>query len=543
MNTGKKYSKMLFLVALLVAFVAGCGSDNNAAPLSSAKAITAFVLNAATGVIDETEKTIAVNLPNGTSKVGLVATFSTTGASVKVGTTLQTNGITANDFSGTVLYTVIAADGTSVNYAVTVTVGLPTSNTILTYSLAGQVSSSITGTAIAVTMPFGTNKVGLIATFSHSGASVMVGSTTQVSGVTPNNFTSPVPYTVTAANSDIKTYMVTVTNALNSAKDITSYTIASQVSSTIIASSITVTMPYSTPSVTNLVATFSTNGAFVTVGTTTQVSGTTPNNFSSPSGVVYTVHAANGTTKTYTVIVHVSTTAPLAVVDLLTAGDFVIFSDTAIANPGAAGTITGDIGTGPGVTSTAITGFALVLDGSGVFSTSSLVTGSVYAFDYTPPTPTKVTTASTDMLTAYNDAAGRALPDFTELYTGDLSGQTLVPGLYKWSNTVLINTDVTLAGSATDVWIFQIAGDLTVAAGGSVPAGIKVLLTGGALAKNVFWQVGGGTGATLGTYSTFEGIILSAKQIVMNTGAVLNGRALAQTQVSMDANAVTQPAP
>src|SRR5450759_1867595 len=190
-------------------------------------------------------------------------------------------------------------------------------------------------------------------------------------------------------------------------------------------------------------------------------------------------------------------------VNLGTAANYVIFSNTAITNPSASSVITGNIGTGPGVTSTAITGFSLILPSGGTYSTSAQVVGGgkVYAFDYAVPTPTDVNTASNDMLTAYNDAAGRA-PSFTELYAGDISGKTLVPGVYKWSNSVLINTDVTLSGSATDVWIFEIAGDLNIAAGGSVPSGIKVVLSGGALASNVYWQVGGSTGATLGTYST-----------------------------------------
>ena len=215
------------------------------------------------------------------------------------------------------------------------------------------------------------------------------------------------------------------------------------------------------------------------------------------------------------------------------ADNYVIFSNTAIANPNANSTITGNIGTGPGVTSTAITGFSLILPADGAFSTSLQVAGNVYAHDYAVPTPADVNTASNDMLTAYTDAASRAPSFHTELYDGDISGQTLAPGVYKWSNSVVINTDVTLSGSSTDVWIFEIAGDLNIAVGG-----IKVVLSGGALASNVYWQVGGPTGATLGTYSTLNGIILSAKQIIMNTGAVLNGKALAQTAVSLDANVV-----
>ena len=105
-----------------------------------------------------------------------------------------------------------------------------------------------------------------------------------------------------------------------------------------------------------------------------------------------------------------------------------------------------------------------------------------------------------------------------------------------------ISSNVTRTGTASDVWIFEVSGDLSIASGGSVPAGIKVILAGGAKASNVYWVVTGPVnGVTLGTYSTFNGTILSATQIVMQTGAVLNGRALAQTQLTMDHNVVTLP--
>jgi len=120
-----------------------------------------------------------------------------------------------------------------------------------------------------------------------------------------------------------------------------------------------------------------------------------------------------------------------------------------------------------------------------------------------------------------------------ELGTGNIGGKTLVPGLYKWTNTVTLPSDVTISGSATDVWIFQIAQDLTVS------NGVNVTLTGGALAKNIFWQLAGT--ATFGTTSHFEGIILSMTGITFQTGASFKGRALAQTAVVLDANNVTIP--
>ncbi|OHA18146.1 MAG: hypothetical protein A2664_01600 [Candidatus Taylorbacteria bacterium RIFCSPHIGHO2_01_FULL_46_22b] len=234
-----------------------------------------------------------------------------------------------------------------------------------------------------------------------------------------------------------------------------------------------------------------------------------------------------------------------ALVDLLSAGNFSILSSAGITNTGShTSVITGNIGSSPisasamdNVFCSEITGTIFGVDAAYVGS------GSVTCFAGNPPLSNKtlVDTAVLDMGTAYTDAAGRTTPTATELGAGNIGGMTLAPGLYKWSTDVTIPTDVTLSGSADDVWIFQIAGDLTIASGGSIPAGIKVVLAGGAQSSNIFWQVGGVTGATLGTYATFNGNILSAKQVIIQTGAVLNGRALAQTQVTLDANTISSP--
>jgi hypothetical protein len=173
------------------------------------------------------------------------------------------------------------------------------------------------------------------------------------------------------------------------------------------------------------------------------------------------------------------------------------------------------------------------MDSSNTFSTSALVTGKAYAADYAVPAPAKMTTAISDMETAYTDAAGRTSPTASELGAGNIGGMTLAPGLYKWSTGVTIPTDVTLSGGANDVWIFQIAQDLTIS------SAMKVVLSGGAQASNVFWQVAGQT--TLGTNSVFNGNILDQTAIVLNTGATLNGRALAQTAVTFDANTILVP--
>jgi len=225
-------------------------------------------------------------------------------------------------------------------------------------------------------------------------------------------------------------------------------------------------------------------------------------------------------------------------VDLGTAGNFVLLTKTGITNTGATA-ITGDIGVSP-ISSTAITGFGIVMDVSNQFSTTvggpGSVIGKVYAADYAVPTPANLTTAISDIETAFVNAAGRAIPDFTELGAGNISGRTLSPGLYKWGTGVLITAaGVTISGGADDVWIFQIAGDLTV------NPGAIVTLAGGAQAKNIFWQVNGGVGVTFDTGAAFQGIILASKAIIFKTGATLNGRALAQTAVTLDANTITEP--
>ncbi len=228
-----------------------------------------------------------------------------------------------------------------------------------------------------------------------------------------------------------------------------------------------------------------------------------------------------------------SSSDTVSIVNLGTAGNFVILAKTGISTTGTT-QVTGDIGVSP-VSATAITGFGPIEDPSDTFWTSSLVTGKIYAADNASPTPTKMTNAINDMQTAYTNAAGRTLPNYTELYSGDVTGQTLTPGLYKWSTGVQVSAGgVTISGSAKDVWIFQIAQNLTIA------NGAIVALSGGALASNIFWQVAGEV--TIGTTAQMKGIILCMTNIAMNTGATLNGRALAQTAVTLDANTVTQPA-
>jgi hypothetical protein len=215
-------------------------------------------------------------------------------------------------------------------------------------------------------------------------------------------------------------------------------------------------------------------------------------------------------------------------VNLRSAGNFVILSKSGITDVPASAII-GNIGTSP-ITGAAITGIG-----------RAEVAGKVYTVDAAGPafrvtSPVLLTAAIKDMETAYTDAAGRVLPNFTELGAGNIAGMTLEPGLYKWGTSLLIPTGVTLdaKGNPNAVWIFQIAQMLTVG------NGAVVTLSGGAQAKNIFWQVAGQT--TLGTTADFKGVILCKTAIALQTGATLDGRALAQTAVTLQKNVVTQPA-
>jgi hypothetical protein len=219
-------------------------------------------------------------------------------------------------------------------------------------------------------------------------------------------------------------------------------------------------------------------------------------------------------------------------VELGTAGTFAILAKTGVSTvPTSA--ITGDLGVSP-IAATAITGFSVTADSTNTFSTSPQVTGKLYAADYVSPTPSNLTAAIGDMELAFTDAASRSA-DVTELGAGDIGGMTLIPGVYKWSTPLLIPTNVTLSGSSTDVWIFEVAQGMTMANGTSIH------LAGGATAKNIFWQVSGGV--TLGTTTHLEGIVLGKTAITLAAAASVHGRLLAQTAVTLINNTVVEPAP
>lgn len=291
---------------MVVPFIA-CGSggkhQGNIPPVSDSKTLLSFSIESpqAAGLVDESTRTVSVTVPYGTDVTKLVAVFLTSGSKTLVGDIEQTSGSTSNDFTSPVTYRVVALDGTSAEYAVTVTVAAKSAKELTSFSIAG-IPGTFSGMSIALTLPFGTDLTGLAAEFTTTGTSVTVGGKTQVSGETENDFTQAVEYTVSAADGSSAVYTVTVTAAKNQSKEISYFAINGH-AGVISDASIGVTLPYGT-AVNALVAVFTTTGTAVTVSGTEQVSGETANNFSSP--VVYKVTAADGSWQAYTVTVTVA---------------------------------------------------------------------------------------------------------------------------------------------------------------------------------------------------------------------------------------------
>lgn len=219
-----------------------------------------------------------------------------------------------------------------------------------------------------------------------------------------------------------------------------------------------------------------------------------------------------------------------APVNLRTAGSYAVLATASISATGA--TVTGDLGLSPAA-ATYVTGLSLIADPSNEFSTSAQVIGRIYAADYGVPTPAKLTAAVADMQLAHAEAAARA-PGVMNLGAGTIGGALLAPGVYRWNGGLSIPSSVTLTGSATDVWIFQIAGPLDLA------ASTEIVLAADARPENVFWQVSGAV--TLGAMAHLEGVVLAATAVTSGAATTITGRVLSQTAVTITGSNVVQPA-
>lgn len=584
MTKNRVFSKMWFLMLLLVVFVSGCGgnggesSDSIAPTVNStnpAKSAAAVAVNSAmTATFSE------AMLP---STIG-AATFT-----LKQGTTAVSGAVT---FTGvTAVFTPASNLAVSTEYTATITTGAK--------DLAGNAVASdyvwtfTTGTAADITAPAVTGTInagGATDVAINSKVGATFGEGMDPLTITNENFTlintasgAAVPGTVSysgvnalftpASNLATSTgYTATIKGGAGGVKDLAGNAMAADfVWSFTTAAAADTTLPAVTSTnpanlATGVALNGTTNATFsealdpLTINTATfrlagpgaaSVTGAVDyNTITKTATFIPSALLAASTTYTATITTGVKdlagnalatqklwsfTTAAAVLLGpspvlLGTAGNYVILAETGVSTvPGSA--VTGDIGLSPAAT-TYLTGFSLTMVGT-TAAISPQVTGSLYAADMTAPTSTYLTTAVTDMGTAYTDAAGRPTPDFLNLGVGEIGGQTLSPGLYNWTTGVTVSSDVFISGGPNDVWIFQIPGNLSIS-----PAK-KLFLSGGAQAKNIFWQVAGTV--NIGTTAHFEGIILSQTTITLETGASMNGRALAQSAVILDASTVTKP--
>lgn len=225
-------------------------------------------------------------------------------------------------------------------------------------------------------------------------------------------------------------------------------------------------------------------------------------------------------------------------VNLGAAGKYAILAKTGVSSvPNSV--VTGNVAVSP-ASRTFLTGWSLITEPTDTSFGSAQVSGRLFAADNVGGTTSvDLTTAVADMGTAYTAAAGLA-PAGGGLVTacpgaGLFGGLTLTAGVYKCTPAVGIaaGTNLTLNGSATDVWVFQMAGGYTQA------AATQVILTGGALPQNVFWV--SAASVTVGATALMQGVVLSQTSIGIGAGATEKGRLLAQTAVTLNQTTLTQP--
>lgn len=228
------------------------------------------------------------------------------------------------------------------------------------------------------------------------------------------------------------------------------------------------------------------------------------------ASIVFVVGCKKETTP---VVIPIQTTVQ-AGVSLAGASNIAVLAGSAITSTGAT-VVTGDLVLSPG---SSVGGFP-----------PGILNGTLHINDFI------ATQAKLDLTSAYNDVAGRTTTDMVTL-SGNLGGLTLTPGLYKSTSSLAISSgDLTFdaKGNADAVFIIQIASTLTTT------SGRKVFLSGGAQASNIFWQVG--SSATFGTTSSFKGTVMAMESISFNTGATLDGKALARSgAVTMAGNTIVK---
>jgi hypothetical protein len=584
MNKFKVFSKTWFLLLLLVAFVAGCGDNGGGSPDSiaptvnstnPAKSATAVAVNSAVaatfseamtpstiGAATFTLKQGTTSVPGAVTFTGVTAVFAPTGnlavateytATITTGTRDLAGNAVASDYvwkfttgstADTAAPVVSGTSNTSgatdvaINSNVGATFGEgmdPSTITDVTFTLKNTASGTAAAGAVSYS---GVNAVFTPASNLSAGTgytATIKGGANGVKDLAGNALAADYAWSfTTAAAADTAAPAVTSTVPGNLATGVAlNGTVNSTFSEAINPLTITTaTFKLAGPGTASVtgaagynapakIATF-TPAAPLAAGTTYTATITT--------GVKDLAGNALTANKVWSFTTAAAAVRGPAPVLLGTAGNYVILATSGVSTVPAS-VITGDVGLSPAATSF-LTGFSLTMVGT-TSAISPQVTGNLYGADMSTPTSSNLTTAVSDMGTAYTDAAGRPTPDFLNEGTGEIGGKTLLPGLYKWTTGVTISADTTVSGGPNDVWIFQIPGNLDIS------AAKNVFLSGGAQAKNIFWQVAGTV--NIGATAHFEGIILCQTSITLETAASINGRALAQTAVILDASTVTKP--
>jgi hypothetical protein len=242
-------------------------------------------------------------------------------------------------------------------------------------------------------------------------------------------------------------------------------------------------------------------------------------------------HVDNATCDVAKVIIETFVCGATAI-ELGNAGNFVILAKSGVSTVPTS-VISGDVGVSP-IATTAMTGFSFQADGSKTFSKSAQGNGKFYGADMSGGTPAMLTRAVTDMEAAYTAAANtfNGAEDNKEVEAGSIGGMTLKPGVYTWTTDITLDTDLTLDGGPCEVFIFQTTKILTLA------SSVRVNLTGGVQAANVFWQVA--TSVAIGTGAHIEGTILAGTKVEFLTGSSLKGRVYSQTAVTLQKATITQ---